>query len=202
MKISKLIPSSIFASKAKDEKVTLFLNKTTGTVCYKDENNEVKEVGNGVSDVTTLQTEVGAIPSAPLYLEVDITDTQIKNINPFTPVELLPAIGGSFYYEFKMLLEYTGGTTGYTIGTNEALALGQFDGGLTNNVTETALSYLATNDIVDGVISVDDTVFNEGSLGKIIPGQNIALTTSGGSTPTLGDGTIKAKIWYTIRAFG
>lgn len=148
-----------------------------------------------------LATEAG-VPAAPTYLEVDITDTQIKAINPFAPVELLPALGGSFYYEFKMLLEYTAGTTGYTIGASEAFALAQWDGGIADNITETALFWGATDDLVDGVIPIDDTVFNQGSLGKIIPGQSVVLTTSGGTSPTLGDGTIKAKIWYTIRTFG
>lgn len=45
MKISKLLPNSIFASKAKDGKVTLFLNKATNLVSYKDEENNVIPVG-------------------------------------------------------------------------------------------------------------------------------------------------------------
>lgn len=52
MKISKLLPNSIFASKAKDEKITLFLDKTTNLVSYKDEENNVIPVGvpYGVKD--------------------------------------------------------------------------------------------------------------------------------------------------------
>jgi len=68
MKISKLIPNSIFASKGKDEKVTLFLNKNTSTVCYKNEENEVIEIGSGISEITTLQSEVGNItPTTLVY---------------------------------------------------------------------------------------------------------------------------------------
>ena len=64
MKISKLLPNSIFASKAKDEKITLFLNKATNLVSYKDEENNVIAIGAPYD--SGILTETVVVTSAEL----------------------------------------------------------------------------------------------------------------------------------------
>lgn len=132
---------------------------------------------------------------------INISSAQILAMGT-TPIELLPAPGANKYYDVeKVILEYTEGDTTYNLN---------------------GIDYLKINDSSNyGAIPIVAGMLNEGSssysilsgrnfLGQIDPEQaayilvnsNVQITTTNGNNPTLGDGTLRAIITYTVRTFG
>jgi len=205
MKISKLNSNSIFASKEKDEKVTLFLNKATETVCYKNENNEVKEIGNGVSEILALQSKI----VAPLYSEINISSTEILNAqtiaiplvsilvnkaNPFT----------KYRKDLIMCFEFTEGSIPY----EEAIR-----GGLAPSISTLNKGKEEPILSLDNLNIVNLSVFTEGTIQyQIIKYSDIldafgifdefAINFSTPSALINGNGTLKVKIYDYIENVG
>jgi hypothetical protein len=135
------------------------------------------------------------------YTEVDITSSQILNMGT-TPIELLPAAGTDKYYDLKVALEYTYGTLGYAIPSNDQYLVG---GG--NSYNGTLFRHSSFNQGSDIVLLSQIGAPMEVNSSDVFASvyfknDNIVLTTFDGNDPSGGDGTIKAKIWYKIITFG
>lgn len=139
-------------------------------------------------------------PFTPTYLEVPVSAAQILALGS-DPIDLLPILDEGQYYDAKVILEFTTGITAYDF-INDFLLLDLND------------AYGATikRDFIiagDKVIIVTDLTFmqNNTSIGQIVRDDmtktgSLRLTTYNSTDPTLGDGTILAKIWYNVRTFG
>lgn len=123
------------------------------------------------------------------YSAVTITSAQMLSIGS-TPIEILPAPGASKYYDFKVYFEYIFNTTPYTV-------TGQLQ--LIDNTTKRVSNLFDINgQLTDRVLVSDINTQNQ----FLSINSNLKLTTSNGSDPTLGDGTLKIKIFYNIVDFG
>ena len=175
----------------------------------------------GPNDKTRVYTieEISAAAAAVVegtYLEVDITSTETSYSDGrssvasgilamgTTPIEILPAPGANLYYSYSGVIEYTHVATRYTFPSTEAIVIGS-----QNNYSGT---YIQNNLIADtvsqvahfGTYGVSNDLFNAASSSSFGVPLNYAvdLFTFDTSDPTLGDGTIKVKIWYTVKTFG
>lgn len=166
---------------------------------------------NGTSGLTatTMQdaidevsANVDALPAAPTTTTVNISSAQILAMGS-TPIELLPAAGvGKYYDDVKVILEYTHGTTNYSLG-----------GDLINVRSEDNYKYIALTNI--GALQNENRATTLILRGSDVDGVNgfvqggwramnkaIVLDTYNNTNPTLGDGTLRAIITYTTRTFG
>ena len=142
------------------------------------------------------------------YLEVDIL-MGVAGVSGIlgmgtVPIELLPTPGVGKYYEWRGIAEYTHVTTGYTVTDDVVGILGSnsYGGQLMHGIIEgnsSRLNEFASNGPVD----------NDSSSGTLYYGsqfretnESLIITMLNGTDPTLGDGTLKVKIWYTVRTFG
>lgn len=160
-------------------------------------------------NVTTLQSEVEAIPSAPLYLEVDITPTTTTysdgrpalgfgilgmgdDFIPLTP----PSSGTNYPQIQKISFEYTFITSDYVLAGDTL----QWSNGFSN----VNIAGLITDYGQDAVFSTTQGEYSIGASPLNAGGNTIIsmFTTDGGDNPTGGDGTIKVKVWYTMENFG
>jgi hypothetical protein len=136
----------------------------------------------------------------PAYTEtvVDITAAQILAMGT-TPIELLPAAGANKYYDVeKIILEYTNNTTAYSL-VDDFL-----------RVTYSTLGYSIDKQVItagmDTICITDSTysisVGNQLFSQALLPNASIELTTDNGTDPTLGDGTLRVKIYHKTVTFG
>ena len=130
-----------------------------------------------------------------MYKEVDITSGQLLACFD-TSIEILPAPDAGTYYLFEAILEYSYGGTPYT-GAYFSLLYDALHYGLTD-------SDFIQNADTDAFMSVTNTIKNDQFMTRTTPepvvfinNQDIAV-----GNPTLGNGTMKVKIWYTINTFG
>lgn len=130
------------------------------------------------------------------YLEVNVSAAQIRAIGT-TPIQLLPTLAAGKYYDFKIITEYDYGTAAYNNGGTNYLVL-------SDNVSQVLSPLLNLNGITGNRVNISTHNSNnfEVLISSIIPANGVFLTTGAAGNPTVGDGTIKAKIWYTIRTFG
>lgn len=150
------------------------------------------------------------------YLEVDVpvgvaATSGILGLGS-VPIELLPAGGANTYYEYKGVIEYSGGTTGYVYtGNGSAIVVGNYNtfAGtyIQNNIIEQTQnlianfsSYGTANDEFVGEPLPSNT--ESVSSYPLALNESVQMFTWDGVDPTTGDGTIKVKIWYTLRTFG
>jgi hypothetical protein len=119
------------------------------------------------------------------YLETDISSAELLAIFT-TPKTILAAPGAGMYYKYRAILEYDYGTAIYTTSGGGELYLSQGN----------ADCYFPNNAIKQ--------IFNTASEGTFygFAAMNTALILTSQSNPTLGDGTCKLKLWYTIETFG
>jgi hypothetical protein len=197
MKISKLSPINIFASKASDYRVTLFYNKKTDTICYKDEEGNVIEVGSNITAVTTLTAEAWD------YKEVALSNADMLAL--VSTKEILAAPGTGKYYDInKVILEYTAGGVAFNIGSADNFIYFYFNGEPLMNIDATLITTLS-----------DQIAIAKPSASKSYSGTEpeynqfpfLPLNTSFKigtwlANPTLGTGTGLVKVWYKTRTFG
>ncbi len=120
-----------------------------------------------------------------------------------SPITLLDAPGSSSYYRLEnSLIEYTYNTTAYSnLASVAYLTLSQGSvfvahirarilENLSNKVAH--IVPLSTPNNTDLVVYQDNFSLNEA----------LKLESWGGTSPTLGNGTIKIKLWYNIITFG
>lgn len=148
-------------------------------------------------------SEVANPYPAPTITVVDITSAQILAMGT-SPIELLPAPGVGKYYDVeKVVLEYTHVTTAYAniAGTDDFA----FEYGGDSTMFPSWI--LAQTENSFGVISLTqgyqadvNTSYNTGQV--LTLNTALRLKTSAATDPTLGDGTLRAIITYTVRTFG
>lgn len=201
MKLSRLLPKSIFASKATDSKVTLFYNKNTSSICYRETDGTVVEVGSGTAALAALQSSVEDVESAaPTYTEVAVSSAEILALGTSAKT-LLPAPGANMYYDIeKVILEFSAGGTPYTLA-GDYLALTLFNWKMvgTGLITGLADKVSIVPDIDNAAnVGAEDIVIN---LDQTL-NQPFGLTTYNETDPLAGNGTLLVKIWYTARTVG
>lgn len=158
------------------------------------------------NQIDDLKTQVDSLEL--LSTTVTITSAQILDLGN-TPVELLPDPGTDKYYGIQQILfEMSAGTTAYSGVQQEDVILNVFGGfyGIVNDALLTAgfnsvatLKESVAQDLIDGV----NSYYPKTQAHPINAGQsNVLLTTYSGDNPTLGDGTLRVIISYSIRTFG
>jgi uncharacterized protein YegL len=149
-------------------------------------------------DIEQIITAVNALEGGSDYTEtiVNISSAQILAMGT-TPIELLPAAGAGKYYDIdKVVIEYTHVSTAYTSNYimlindgGNPLSYSQFSN--SNSFVELTLNQTFV-DVVEGVGLSQMNTLN----------QALVLTTYDGVSPTLGDGTMRVKIYHKTITFG
>jgi hypothetical protein len=196
------------------EAIDIYEVKHNGVPVLKAQLSDIKDE-NGVAyveaawDIFRYQ-QTGSVNSsevanpypAPTTTTVNISSAQILAMGT-TPIVLLSAPGANMYYDWSVRLEHNHVTTGYTLtgdtfvcggGTSYYgcyfynFALGGYDEAIMMNP---APDFLRT------VSAVNYPTFSGQKMNDAL-----VLTTLNGTNPTLGNGTWRAIITYTVRTFG
>jgi hypothetical protein len=160
----------------------------------KSKNYNALGIDEIADDISNIITVVNAIPESPTTAIVNISSAQILAMGT-TPVELLPAPGVGKYYDIeKVILEYNYNSVGYSNAPQPMPSMGNF-------YQEISVSFLssASNDVV---IINDFGRDPQGIYERYIINQKLELGDYNGANPTLGDGTLRVIITYTVRTFG
>lgn len=141
------------------------------------------------------------------YKEVDIPSATL--INPqlvpmlgITGVTLIEPAGVNMYYEWKMNLEYTAGTTPYTV--NNTVAMLYSVNNLWPSVYLTNLGSVSLSNLYwqfDSRAGWQNTNDNNFIYDDPANSSYLAMTWNVGDLVG-GDGSMKAKIWYKAVKFG
>jgi len=113
---------------------------------------------------------------------------------------LLPAAGANAYYDIdKIIIEYMFVTTPYVLADKVQIY---------STMTPDALSYTTHNLLVNSsnvatILSQSDTDLS-GFVGTSSDSMNssFVIATQNGTNPTLGDGTLRVKIYHKTITFG
>lgn len=165
----------------------IFFNRNTNKLSYK----------NDLGIVTAIVGESGTTAT------VNITATQILAMGT-TPIELLPAPGVGMYYDIeKVVLEYTHLTTSYDLEAGNLINVRSSDNWKYIGLTK--IGALQTQNRVTTLIltgaEIDNTNnFVQGGWRNL--NTSIILDTYYGTNPTLGNGTLRVKIYYKTITFG
>ena len=118
------------------------------------------------------------------YSVVTVTSAQTLTLNS-VPVDILPAPGSNKYYDFKVYMEYYYETVAYDVISSVRV--------VDDNLTQmsSTIDLTQTNDAI---------AISYGSLNGSIPNSSLKLYSS--ADPTVGNGSMKIKIWYNIVDFG
>lgn len=146
-------------------------------------------------------TDIGY--TAPLYAEVDINAAEILTLGT-VGVTLLPAPSGAneYYSINNWSIEYTHVTTAYTTPARQAVCIGN---SLITSIDSSILLGSGQDCVVSGYGlsggKSDSATLYMMLIADVLQ-QGVYLFTQDFADPTLGDGTMKVKIWYYIRTFG
>ena len=135
------------------------------------------------AELNQIATTVGGYQ---YYSAVTVSSAQTLTLFS-SPVEILPAPGANKYYDFKVYFEYTYNSSPYTSNT---IFLAD-----NTNKRVTKEFYIEGSDNVILVSSMDA----QSNLSTV--NSNLSLETTV-SDPTVGDGSLKIKIYYNIVDFG
>ena len=131
---------------------------------------------------------------------VNISSAQILAMGT-TPIELLPAPGVGKYYDIdKITFEYTHNTTAYTY-SSYLYVYGQTEYGVvTSLITDPndKVWILRPNGTTPPVDGVENYSFGYGEQLN----NSVTIGTWDASNPTLGDGTLRVKVYYKTITFG
>jgi len=166
--------------------------KFLGIAASVDTTEKRSKLNNSYQEYYTIQDIAGA--AATTTAIVNISSAQILAMGT-TPVELLPAPGVGKYYDIeKVILEYNYNSVGYSNAPQPMPSMGNF-------YQEISVSFLssASNDVV---IINDFGRDPQGIYERYIINQKLELGDYNGANPTLGDGTLRVIITYTVRTFG
>lgn len=153
------------------------------------------------SDLNKIVTEINTKNGYNNYTEVVISSADILALGSF-PKSLLPSAGIGKYYECKVILEFIPGSSLYTF-INDFITLNLSNTYIVNiNRSLIIGSSELVVTINDFAINSPDTVNGLVRRDPMAIGSFLQLTTYNGTNPTVGNGTIRAKIWYNIRKFG
>ena len=116
------------------------------------------------------------------FIEVSISSAEILSLST-TPKDVLPVLTGSDYYDYKVIFEYTYGTTPYNSGGGGSfLIVDNLGRGLTTMENLNAVTY-----------SFASNYYTYGSRVRPATGLSCSIV----SPPTSGDGTVNLKVYYT-----
>lgn len=132
------------------------------------------------AELNQIATTVGAYQ---YYNEINVSSAELLTIFS-SPVTILPSPGAGKYYDFKIYAEYNYETAAYDL-SNVRL--------VDNNILQISPT-IPINQTSDRVV-VYYGLFNTSIV-------NSSIRLYGSSNPTVGDGTVKIKIWYNIVNFG
>lgn len=159
--------------------------------------------GNGVT-IDGLLIKDGAVGNTAIVnIPVGVAATSGILGMGTVPIELLPAPAAGTYYDWEVRLEHTHVTTGYTL-TGDIYVCGglasYYGAYLSNWASGGSNQWVIMRPSPDflGTVGADDypTYSGQGLADSLV------LTTLNGTDPTLGDGTWRAIITYTVRTFG
>lgn len=223
MKLRNLIPSALQASKKDTLGVTLFLNKNTGTICYRDTDGSIVEVGEDTTALTTNTSNIAtntaniatntvdignletfqdllapaSIATGPISISVDITKANILAMNG-TPVEVLAGQGADTAIEFiSAVLIYDYNTAAYTGGGDVTL---EYSGGAAVTTTITAAnSFAAAGDKVFSMMRLNAA---GGYTMPVNTGLDITNATGAFVDPGTAAGVGRLHITYRVHTLG
>lgn len=164
-----------------------------------------------VEQLHTGLTALGQELSSSEYTEtiVNISSAQILAMGT-TPIELLPAAGVGMYYDIdKIVLEYTN-VSAYTLAN--PITIYQSNGKYIADISSgliTGLGYPSFNNNRSVcVINTSANYLTDSDAGKSLLfdldslNDSIVLTTRSSTNPTLGNGTLRVKIYHKTITFG
>jgi len=171
--------TSATVTKENNNYVELFYDTETDVLAYNDRDGVATPIGGGSGYTETI---------------VNISSAQILAMGT-TPIELLPVAGANAYYDIdKIVLEYNYNTTAYANAPQPMPSMGNF-------YAEIVVDFLtSTNN--DVVIINDFGRTPTGSYERYIINQSLTLGDYNSANPTLGDGTLRVKMYYKIITFG
>ena len=127
------------------------------------------------------------------YVEVPISSAQLLAIGT-TDVQLLPPIAANQYYDFKVIIEFTAGTSAYGIaGGNYFIATPFASIGASFSASSFSAGAPGETRVFGPRLSTTSTY-----LDSVATGYSPILLTCTGTSPTGGNGTLTVKIWYTV----
>lgn len=147
-------------------------------------------------------SEVANPYPAPTTAIVNISSAQILAMGT-SPIVLLPAPGVGKYYQYYGFAEYTHVTTGYT-----GLQYFAIVGGTSYQGTVAFNPFSEENNFVEFNSANPVQNYTMGGATtypmqyKTYLNDNVVATTFDGANPTLGDGTLRVIITYTVKTFG
>ena len=166
-----------------------------------EDNDSNSILGKIVTDIGQLVTAAneGSVPTI-----VEVSSAQILAMGT-TPIELLAAPGAGKYFDIdKVIIEYLHNGTAYTVPSSPTFYLdGAFDAYIDKIILTSASNSVATvnansrNTITVGSGSGSvKIVYNRDILNS-----NLIMGTTNGDNPTLGNGTIRVKIYSKTVTF-
>ena len=130
-----------------------------------------------------------AIGGYQYYTTVTVSSAEILTLSSL-PIELLPAPGVGYYYDIKLILEYTFNTTPYIVASGDVI----IDDG-----TNVMYDIFSLNGVGADVVFMTQSMVGPNTI--VFPNSSIYLTQKF-VDPTSGDGEMLLKIWYSIRSIG
>jgi hypothetical protein len=158
-----------------------------------------------ITNAPILATDnTGEIYSPYQIATVSMTSSDVLGMGT-NPIELLPASGANNYYDVeKIIFEYTAGSTGYTFSTNDFPTVyfenyNKFymlsNGGWGTNNGIWICKFGATELAYDGSQYYPKVTSQDLN-------QSLLFGTWDGINPTLGNGSVRAIIYYRTVTFG
>jgi hypothetical protein len=181
--------------------IELFKSLKTGEIMYLDKAGNEVVLPTSLAVSTMIDSAISTIPSDYTETIVNISSAQILAMGS-SPIELLPALTGNDYYVFShAIFEYTHNTTAYS-GTFDYIYAYQnidiFNVGA--GIIKTGENMIAQ--AVKTLYQVDAT-FTYSGIQNIVSSQAaLNMTTWNVTNPTLGDGTLRVKIYHKTITFG
>jgi len=156
---------------------------------------------NSKTEVYTIEDIAETLGGGSDYTEtiVNISSAQILSMGT-SPIELLPDPGLDKYYDIdKIVIEYTKGTTDYTTSP-----LAVFYGNFIKQIKNTLSGDLKQFAIIRDLYLTDLDIPNEYVTTRVGWEQTgaVELSTFDNVNPTLGDGTLRVKIYHKTLTFG
>jgi hypothetical protein len=170
-------------------------DKTIATAVTQTSLVHIVNTGDTTQNSTgsSYKAELGQVADAiggyQYYTAVTVSSAEILTLSSL-PIELLPAPGVGYYYDIKLILEYTFNTTPYTVASGDVI----IDDG-----TNVMYDIFSLQGIGADVVFMTQSMVGPNTI--VFPNSSIYLSQQI-VDPTLGDGEMLLKIWYSIRQLG
>ena len=168
---------------------TLTTGVTINDLIHIVNTGDISQDPSGSSYKANIGQVADAIGGYQYYTAVTVSSAEILTLSS-SPIELLPAPGVGYYYDIKLILEYTFNTTPYTVASGDLI----IDDG-----TNVMYDIFSLQSIGADVVFMTQSMVGPNTI--IFPNSSIYLSQQT-ADPTLGDGEMLLKIWYSIRSLG